>query len=151
MNTTPAPESALAGSPGTPAILALADGTVFRGRSIGATGQATAEVVFNTVAHRHQDPHRSVYMRAVCHTDLPAHQQRWRQPRTSNRAGVALVLIIRDLPAGGVHFALSNRSMAYLRDAGVVGIADIDTTKLTRILRDKGAQNGLHYYGWRYR
>ncbi len=128
----------------TPALLALADGTVFRGRSIGATGQATAEVVFNTAITGYQEiltdpsyagqfvtltyPH--IGNVGVNAEDVESHKI------------FASGLIIRNLSMVVSSFRATQSLDEYLKAAGVVGISDIDTRKLTRILRDKGAQNG---------
>ncbi|HQA35402.1 MAG TPA: carbamoyl-phosphate synthase domain-containing protein, partial [Casimicrobium huifangae] len=131
-------------SPGTPAILALADGTVFRGRSIGAAGQTTAEVVFNTSLTGYQeiltDPSYAGQFVTLTYPHIG--NVGVNREDVESRKVFASGLIIRDLPAVVSNFRAEQPLDAYLRDAGVVGIADIDTRKLTRILRDKGAQNG---------
>ena len=144
MNTTSAPSPASLISPGTPAILALADGTVFRGRSIGAAGQATAEAVFNTSLTGYQeiltDPSYAGQFVTLTYPHIG--NVGVNREDVESRKVFASGLIIRDLPAVVSNFRAEQPLDAYLRDAGVVGIADIDTRKLTRILRDKGAQNG---------
>jgi carbamoyl-phosphate synthase small subunit len=128
----------------TPAILALADGTIFRGRSIGALGQTTAEVVFNTAITGYQeiltDP--SYCGQFVTLTYPHIGNVGVNDEDIESRKVFASGLIIRDLSSVVSNFRATQSLDAYLRDAGVVGIADIDTRKLTRILRDKGAQNG---------
>lgn len=130
--------------PTVPAILALADGTIFRGRSIGAPGQTTAEVVFNTAITGYQeiltDP--SYCGQFVTLTYPHIGNVGVNKEDVESRKVFASGLIIRDLSMTVSNFRATQTLDAYLRDAGVVGIADIDTRKLTRILRDKGAQNG---------
>jgi carbamoyl-phosphate synthase small subunit len=127
-----------------PAILALADGTVFIGNSIGAIGSTVGEVVFNTAITGYQEiltdpsycqqivtltyPHIGNY--GVNEEDVEAEKV--------HAAG----LIIKDLPLLASNFRLSLTLSAYLQREGTVAIANIDTRKLTRLLRSKGAQNG---------
>lgn len=127
-----------------PAILALEDGTLFRGVSIGADGKTVGEVVFNTAMTGYQeiltDPS---YARQMVTLTYPHIGNTGVNDEDEESTQVwASGLIIRDLPI----VASSWRSQAsldqYLRDNGVVGIAEIDTRKLTRILRDKGALGG---------
>jgi carbamoyl-phosphate synthase small subunit len=127
-----------------PAALVLADGTVFRGRSIGASGSAVGEVVFNTAMTGYQeiltDPS---YCRQIVTLTYPHIGNTGVNAEDEEDAKVhAAGLVVRDLPA-----LLSNwRSQAdlrsYLIKNRIVALADIDTRKLTRILREKGAQNG---------
>ncbi len=130
--------------PSTPAILALADGTVFHGRSIGAEGQASAEVVFNTAMTGYQeiltDPsYEGQFVTLTCpHIGNVGVNREDCESRRIYAAG----LIIRDLSPVVSSFRAEQPLDAYLREAGVVGISDIDTRKLTRLLRDGGAQNG---------
>lgn len=130
--------------PTVPALLALADGTIFRGRSIGANGSATAEVVFNTAITGYQeiltDP--SYCGQFVTLTYPHIGNVGVNREDVESRKVFASGLIVRDLSMTVSNFRATQALDAYLRDAGVVGIADIDTRKLTRILRDKGAQNG---------
>jgi carbamoyl-phosphate synthase small subunit len=127
-----------------PAILALADGTIFRGRSIGAAGQTTAEVVFNTAITGYQeiltDP--SYCGQFVTLTYPHIGNVGVNKEDVESRKVFASGLIVRDLSMIVSNFRATQSLDAYLREAGVVGIADIDTRKLTRLLRDKGAQNG---------
>ena len=127
-----------------PALLALADGTVFRGRSIGATGQAVAEVVFNTAITGYQeiltDPSYAGQFVTLTYPHI-GNVGVNAEDVESNKVW-ASGLIIRDLSSVVSNFRSEQPLDAYLRAAGVVGISDIDTRKLTRILRDKGAQNG---------
>ncbi len=127
-----------------PAILALADGTVFIGNSIGAPGSTVGEVVFNTSLTGYQEiltdpsycqqivtltyPHIGNY--GVNVEDIEADKV--------HAAG----LIIKDLPLVASNFRSHQTLSAYLSDSGTVAIANIDTRQLTRILRTKGAQNG---------
>ncbi len=127
-----------------PAILALADGTVFRGRSIGATGQAVAEVVFNTAITGYQeiltDPSYAGQFVTLTYPHI-GNVGVNAEDVESNKIW-ASGLIIRDLSSIVSNFRSEQTLDAYLTAAGVVGISDIDTRKLTRLLRDKGAQNG---------
>ena len=127
-----------------PALLALADGTIFRGKSIGATGASVGEVVFNTAMTGYQeiltDPS---YTRQIVTLTYP-HIGNTGVNREDCEAGriYAAGLVIRDLPLLASNFRSTQSLADYLRAENVVGIADIDTRKLTRILREKGAQAG---------
>ena len=127
-----------------PAILALADGTLFRGRSIGASGASAGEVVFNTAMSGYQeiltDPSYAGQIVTLTYPHI-GNTGVNREDVESKRI-FAAGLVIRDLPRLASNFRATGDLSAYLRDAGVVGICDIDTRKLTRILREKGAQNG---------
>jgi carbamoyl-phosphate synthase small subunit len=127
-----------------PAILALADGTLFRGRSIGASGASAGEVVFNTAMSGYQeiltDPSYAGQIVALTYPHI-GNTGVNREDVESKRI-FAAGLVIRDLPRLVSSFRATGDLSAYLRDAGVMGICDIDTRKLTRILREKGAQNG---------
>ncbi|CAG4883379.1 carbamoyl phosphate synthetase small subunit, glutamine amidotransferase [Georgfuchsia toluolica] len=126
------------------ALLALADGTVFKGRSIGAAGSSVGEVVFNTSMTGYQeiltDPS---YCRQIVTLTYPhignygINAEDAESPRIQ-----AAGLVIRDLPLAVSNFRSAQPLDAYLKAQNVVGIADIDTRKLTRILREKGAQAG---------
>ena len=126
------------------ALLALADGTVFTGTSIGATGSTTGEVVFNTSLTGYQeiltDPS---YCRQIVTLTYP-HIGNYGVNEEDIEAGKvhAAGLIIRDLPLIASNFRSTATLAEYLRREGTVAIADIDTRKLTRMLREKGAQNG---------
>ena len=128
----------------TPAILALADGTVFRGRSIGAAGLAVADVVFNTAITGYQeiltDPSYCGQFVTLTYPHI-GNVGVNSEDVESNKIW-ASGLIIRDLSSVVSNFRSEQTLGAYLTAAGVVGISDIDTRKLTRLLRDKGAQNG---------
>jgi carbamoyl-phosphate synthase small subunit len=126
------------------AALVLADGTVFRGRSIGAAGETLGEVVFNTAMTGYQeiltDPS---YAGQVVTLTYP-HIGNTGVNDDDEEAGriFAAGLIVRDVPQRASNFRMQRDLSTYLRDHGIVGIADIDTRRLTRILREKGAQAG---------
>jgi carbamoyl-phosphate synthase small subunit len=130
--------------PAQPAILALAGGTVFRGESIGADGTAVGEVVFNTAMTGYQeiltDPS---YCRQIVTLTYPhiGNTGVNREDVEASRVHAA-GLVIRDLPRASSSWRQSQSLSSYLRDQNVAAIAGIDTRKLTRILRDQGAQNG---------
>jgi carbamoyl-phosphate synthase small subunit len=126
------------------AILALSDGTVFQGISIGATGSTTGEVVFNTAITGYQeiltDPS---YARQIVTLTYPHIGNYGVNEEDVEATKVyAAGLIIRDLPLLASNFRTKQTLQDYLRSQGTVAIANIDTRKLTRILRTKGAQNG---------
>jgi len=127
-----------------PAILVLADGTVFRGMSIGASGHAVAEVVFNTSMTGYQeiltDPS---YTKQIVTLTYP-HIGNYGVNAEDVESGkvYASGLIIRDLPLTHSNFRTTQSLTEYLVANNVVAISDIDTRKLTRILREKGAQAG---------
>src|SRR5436190_23378910 len=128
----------------TPAILALADGTVFRGRAIGALGRAMGEVVFNTAMTGYEeiltDPS---YAGQIVTLTYPHIGNVGINPEDmESRRIFAAGLVIRDLPALASSWRRTQDLGQFLTSGNVVGIADIDTRKLTRILREKGAQNG---------
>ncbi len=127
-----------------PAILVLKDGTVFRGISIGATGQSAGEVVFNTSMTGYQeiltDPS---YCRQIVTLTYPHIGNTGTNPEDVESDKVYVAgLVIRDLPRFASNFRNTMDLSGYLRANNVVAIADIDTRKLTRILREKGAQEG---------
>src|ERR671914_353464 len=127
-----------------PAALALADGTVFRGRSIGAPGAAVGEVVFNTAITGYQeiltDPS---YCRQIVTLTYPHIGNTGANPEDQeSRRTYAEGLVVRDLPRLHSSWRAQDDLSSYLKKNNVVGIADLDTRKLTRILREKGAQNG---------
>jgi len=136
----PAPECFLRKS----ALLILEDGTCFRGESIGIDGQTVGEVVFNTAITGYQeiltDPS---YCRQIVTLTYPhigntgANEEDEESPRID-----AAGLIIRNLPLLASNWRSQQTLDEYLRGHGVVAIADIDTRCLTRILREKGTQNG---------
>lgn len=128
-----------------PAILVLADGTVFRGTSIGASGAVAAEVVFNTSMTGYQeiltDPS---YTKQIVTLTYP-HIGNYGVNHEDVESGkvYASGLIIRDLPMAHSNFRSTQSLSEYLVANQVVAIADIDTRKLTRILREKGTQTGV--------
>ena len=127
-----------------PAILVLADGTVFRGYAIGASGVASGEVVFNTAMTGYQeiltDPS---YCRQIVTLTYPhIGNVGCNEEDFESRANYAAGLVIRDLPLRAENWRLQDTLPDYLKKHGVVAIAGIDTRKLTRILRENGAQAG---------
>ena len=127
-----------------PAILALEDGTVFRGTSIGIDGQSVGEVVFNTAMTGYQeiltDPSyaRQLVTLTYPHIGNTGTTVEDEECDTVFSSG----LIIRRLPKRPSNWRSSSSLSEYLQHKQVVGIADIDTRKLTRLLREKGAQSG---------
>ena len=135
--------------PSVPAILALADGTIFKGISIGAAGHTTGEVVFNTAMTGYQeiltDPS---YSRQIVTLTYPHIGNTGVNPEDVESSKVhAAGLIIRDLPLLASNFRSTQSLSDYLKSEGIVAIANIDTRKLTRILREKGAQGGAILVG----
>ena len=127
-----------------PALLVLEDGTVFRGTAIGAEGLSVGEVVFNTSMTGYQeiltDPS---YAEQIVTLTYPHIGNYGTNSEDEERETIwAKGLVIRDLPLMASNFRSEQDLSAYLKAKNIVGIADIDTRKLTRILRDKGAQNG---------
>jgi carbamoyl-phosphate synthase small subunit len=126
------------------AVLVLADGTTFRGRSIGARGAAVGEVVFNTAMTGYQeiltDPS---YCRQLVTLTYPhigntgVNEEDSESPRV-----YAEGLIVRDVPRLHSSWRARGDLVSWLTKSNIVGIGDIDTRKLTRVLREKGAQNG---------
>ena len=130
--------------PTVPAILALADGSIFEGISIGAQGQTTGEVVFNTAMTGYQeiltDPS---YSRQIVTLTYPHIGNTGINPEDVESSKIhAAGLIIRDLPILVSNFRSKQTLTEYLKAENIVAIAGIDTRKLTRLLRDTGAQNG---------
>ncbi|NVK27957.1 MAG: glutamine-hydrolyzing carbamoyl-phosphate synthase small subunit, partial [Flavobacteriia bacterium] len=128
----------------TSAILALEDGTIFKGVSIGADGSSTAEVVFNTSMTGYQeiltDPSYARQMVTLTYPHIGNTGVNSEDEESNNVWCEGL--IIRDLPLVASSWRSEESLDSYLKRKGVVGIADIDTRKLTRILREKGAQAG---------
>ncbi|MEE3110679.1 MAG: glutamine-hydrolyzing carbamoyl-phosphate synthase small subunit [Pseudomonadota bacterium] len=127
-----------------PAILALEDGSVFHGTAIGADGVTSGEVVFNTAMTGYQeiltDPS---YTRQIVTLTYPHIGNTGINSEDVESASIAAAgLVIRDLPLLASSFRSEQTLSDYLKSHNVLGIADIDTRRLTRILRDKGAQNG---------
>jgi len=128
----------------TPAVLALEDGTVFRGVAIGADGTATGEVVFNTAMTGYQeiltDPS---YSRQIVTLTYPHIGNTGTNPEDLEANAIhAAGLVIRDLPLLHSSWRATESLPEFLKRGGVVAIAEVDTRKLTRILREKGAQAG---------
>ena len=127
-----------------PAVLVLADGTVFQGRSIGARGMAVGEVVFNTAMTGYQeiltDPS---YFRQIVTLTYPhigntgVNAQDWESDRV-----YAAGLVVRDLPRLHSSWRSPTTLDSFLKEQNVVAMADIDTRRLTRLVRSQGAQNG---------
>lgn len=127
-----------------PALLALADGTVFHGKAIGATGSSIGEVVFNTAMTGYQeiltDPS---YCRQIVTLTYPHIGNTGINSEDGESSRVhAAGLVIRDLPLLVSNFRSEQGLDDYLKAQNIVAIADIDTRKLTRLLREKGAQAG---------
>ncbi|MFW9082321.1 glutamine-hydrolyzing carbamoyl-phosphate synthase small subunit [Pseudomonas sp. P2757] len=127
-----------------PAILALADGSIFRGEAIGADGQTVGEVVFNTAMTGYQeiltDPS---YAQQIVTLTYPHIGNTGTTPEDAESDRVwAAGLVIRDLPLVASNWRNTMSLDDYLKANNVVAIAGIDTRRLTRILREKGAQNG---------
>ncbi|MFC6632932.1 glutamine-hydrolyzing carbamoyl-phosphate synthase small subunit [Microbulbifer taiwanensis] len=128
----------------TPALLVLADGSVFEGRAIGAHGSAVGEVVFNTSMTGYQeiltDPS---YARQIVTLTYPHIGNTGTNSEDEECGEIwAAGLVIRDLPLLASSFRKEQSLEDYLKARNIVGIADIDTRRLTRLLRDKGAQSG---------
>jgi carbamoyl-phosphate synthase small subunit len=127
-----------------PALLALADGSLFRGISIGAEGRTSGEIVFNTAMTGYQeiltDPSYAQQIVTLTYPHIGntgCNAEDAESPRV-HAAG----LVIRDLPLVASNWRSQETLDAYLKRNGIVAIAEIDTRRLTRILRDSGAQNG---------
>ena len=128
----------------SPAILALEDGSIFKGLAIGAAGISVGEVVFNTAMSGYQeiltDPS---YARQIVTLTYPHIGNTGTNPEDEESTGVrAAGLVIRDLPLLASNYRNEQGLQQYLQQRGIVAIAEIDTRRLTRILRDKGALNG---------
>ena len=128
----------------TPAVLALADGTIFRGTSVGADGQTIGEVVFNTAMTGYQeilsDPS---YCRQIVTLTYPHIGNTGTNSEDAESSQVhASGLIIRDSSMISSNWRSERSFGEYLQQANTVAIADIDTRRLTRIIREKGAQSG---------
>ncbi len=141
---TPAAASPALFAPVAPALLVLADGTVFHGRAIGAPGSTVGEVVFNTSMTGYQeiltDPS---YAGQIVTLTYPHVGNVGVNTQDIESARVfAAGLVIRDLPRLVSSWRSEQDLAAYLQANNIVGIADLDTRKLTRILRERGAQNG---------
>jgi len=126
------------------ALLALEDGSIFRGHAVGAAGSSVGEVVFNTAMTGYQeiltDPS---YARQLVTLTYPHIGNTGCNAVDTESSGIqAAGLIVRDVPRRASNWRSEESLGAYLERSGVVAIAGIDTRRLTRILRDKGAQNG---------
>ena len=126
------------------AILALADGTIFSGRSIGASGISVGEVVFNTAITGYQeiltDPSYAKQIVTLTHPHVGNVGTNSDDEESSKIWSAGLV--IRDLPSFASNYRSTLPLDQYLLNNGIVGIADIDTRKLTRLIREKGCQSG---------
>ncbi len=126
------------------ALLALEDGTLFWGQSIGADGQSTGEVVFNTSMTGYQeiltDPSYSQQMVTLTYPHIG--NTGTNEEDTESKQVFAAGLIVRDLPRMANNWRNTQNLDEYLKANNTVAIADIDTRQLTRLLREKGAQNG---------
>ena len=127
-----------------PAILVLEDGSIFRGQAIGAEGSSVGEVVFNTAMSGYQeiltDPS---YARQIVTLTYPHIGNTGTNAEDEESTAIwASGLVIRDLPLLASNYRNEQGLSDYLKSRNVIGIADIDTRRLTRILREKGAQNG---------
>ncbi|MFT7490888.1 MAG: carbamoyl-phosphate synthase small subunit [Pseudohongiellaceae bacterium] len=134
----------LKGNNRKPALLVLADGSVFRGSAIGADGITVGEVVFNTAMTGYQeiltDPS---YAKQIVTLTYPHIGNTGVNAEDEECPSIwAAGLVIRDLPALASNFRSEQGLDEYLKERNILGIADIDTRKLTRVLREKGAQNG---------
>jgi carbamoyl-phosphate synthase small subunit len=127
-----------------PALLALADGSTFLGTSIGAAGRTVGELVFNTALTGYQeiltDPSYSRQIVTLTYPHIGNYGVS--DEDVEARRVFAAGLVIRDLPRRASNFRASRTLSQYLQDEGTVAIADIDTRRLTRLLRSAGAQNG---------
>jgi carbamoyl-phosphate synthase small subunit len=127
-----------------PAILVLADGSVFHGLSIGADGYSAGEVVFNTAMSGYQeiltDPSYAQQIVTLTYPHIGNYGVNLEDIESARIHAAGLV--VRDVPRRHSNFRASSSLPDYLRAQGVVGIADIDTRRLTRILRETGAQAG---------
>ena len=128
----------------TPALLALADGTLFHGEAVGAAGATVGEVVFNTAMTGYQEilTDASYAQQIVTLTSPHVGNTGCNAPDEESGKVQAAGLIVRDVPRLASNWRSTESLQDYLKRHGIVAIAGIDTRKLTRILRDKGAQHG---------
>ncbi len=128
------------------AILALADGTIFRGISIGAEGVNVGEVAFNTAMTGYQeiltDPSYCQQIVTLTYPHIGNTGTNTEDIESNSGKVFAAGLVIRDLPLVSSNWRKTQTLPEYLKERNIVAIADIDTRKLTRILREKGAQSG---------
>jgi len=134
-----------------PAVLGLEDGTVFHGLSIGAAGETVGEVVFNTAMTGYQeiltDPS---YARQIVTLTYPHIGNTGTTPEDAESGKVyAAGLVIRDLPLVASNWRATESLPEYLRREGLVAIAELDTRRLTRLIREKGALGGCILAGSR--
>ena len=130
--------------PHMPAALALADGTVLRGRAVGAAGTTVGEVVFNTAITGYEeiltDPS---YAGQIVTLTYPHIGNVGINPEdVESRRVFAAGLVVRDVPSVASNWRRTEDLTSWLRAQGIVAIADLDTRRLTRLLRERGAQNG---------
>jgi carbamoyl-phosphate synthase small subunit len=127
-----------------PAVLALADGTIFKGSSIGIPGETVGEVVFNTALTGYQeiltDPSYAQQIVTLTYPHIGNYGVS--QEDVEAKKVFAAGLVIKDLPLLESNFRMSMTLPQYLQREGTVAIANLDTRRLTRLLRTKGAQNG---------
>ena len=128
----------------TPALLALADGTLFHGEAVGALGSTVGEVVFNTAMTGYQEilTDASYAQQIVTLTAPHIGNTGCNTPDEESVKVQAAGLIVRDVPRLASNWRSTESLPDYLKRQNIVAIADIDTRKLTRILRDRGAQHG---------
>ncbi len=128
----------------SPAILALEDGSIFRGLAIGVAGSSVGEVVFNTAMSGYQeiltDPSYARQIVTLTYPHIGNTGTNSEDEESAKNWGAGL--IIRDLPLLASNYRNEQSLQEYLESRGIVAIADIDTRRLTRILREKGAQHG---------
>ena len=133
----------------TKALLALEDGSLFEGRSIGVSGETTGEVVFNTAMTGYQeiltDPSYSHQIVTLTYPHIG--NVGTNEGDAESGSVYASGLVIRDASALMSNWRGQQSLQDYLQANGVVAISDIDTRKLTRLLRDKGAMNGCFMAG----
>ncbi|MBL0124905.1 MAG: glutamine-hydrolyzing carbamoyl-phosphate synthase small subunit [Betaproteobacteria bacterium] len=133
----------------SPALLVLADGSVFRGTSIGTDGQSMGEVVFNTAMTGYQeiltDPSYMGQMVTLTYPHIG--NTGTNEEDAESLKCYAAGLVIRDLPKLASNWRMTATLPEYLKRNGVVAIANIDTRRLTRLTREKGAQNGCIFVG----
>lgn len=138
------PASLLSGAHQKPAMLVLADGSVFHGSAIGAEGSTVGEVVFNTALTGYQeiltDPSYAKQIVTLTYPHIGNVGVNKEDEECENIWAAGLV--IRDLPALASNFRSQQSLDVYLKTRNILGIADIDTRRLTRLLREKGAQSG---------
>lgn len=131
------------------ALLVLEDGSVFKGTAIGASGVSVGEVVFNTSMTGYQeiltDPSYAEQIITLTYPHIG--NTGTNQEDVESHSIWAKGLIIRDLPIVASNFRNQQTLSDYLKENNILGIADIDTRRLTRVLRDKGAQNGCIFSG----